>query len=217
MHRFSVLLVLAGACLASGALSGQSTEDRSIFGPVSARASENAATDPDLEALQFCGVMALGDERSFNFTDPRTRKSFWLPANGTEQGFSVESYDSTGEKVVVRRGSFTRTIPLRKTVVASSGPAAGGRVVVPVATNATPAAPRPPGSGVDEIKNPKTPEEIKQAEFEARMLVSDLMDISYRAREEQRKLREAQARGQNPAPAGSGAATGANASPPANR
>jgi hypothetical protein len=51
---------------------------------------------------------------------------------------------------------------------------------------------RPAGSGVDEIKNPKTPAEIKQAEYEARMLVSDLLDISMKAREEQRKLREAQ-------------------------
>jgi hypothetical protein len=46
--------------------------------------------------------------------------------------------------------------------------------------------------GVDEIRNPQTPEEIKQAEYEARMLVSDLLQISMQERERQRLLREQQ-------------------------
>jgi hypothetical protein len=123
-----------------------------------------------------------------------------VPLNDTVNGITVVSYDAANEQVLVRRGLIERPLALRKAVLVAAP-------VSPVAMpgrqmpNAPVAAARPPGTGVDEIKNPKTPEEIKQAEYEARMLVSDLLDISMKAREEQRRLREAQRNGQ-PAPAG---------------
>jgi hypothetical protein len=158
--------------------------------------------DADLNALEFSGLASIIDQRSFNFTDSRTRKNFWVPLGGTENGFTVESYDEHSEQVVVRRGTRTRPISLRKTVLVAMPVTANPTYrpnSAPVPPVTTAAAPRAPGTGVDEIKNPKSPEEIKQAEYEARMLVSDLLDISMQERARQKALRDAQARGQ-PAP-----------------
>ncbi len=153
--------------------------------------------DADLDALQFSGLSSIGDQRSFNFTDQRTHKSFWVPMGGAENGVSIVSYDEQNEQVTVRRGRVQKPLSLRKAVLvaATSGSAMPPRAG-PSFTVANNPPPHPPGSGVDEIKNPKTPAEVKQAEYEARMLVSDLLDISMKAREEQRKLREARERGQ---------------------
>jgi hypothetical protein len=179
----------------------QETQLVNPFGQETAPAATVDSGDADLNALEFSGLASILDQRSFNFTDSRTRKNFWVPLNGTENGFTVESYDEQAEQVVVRRGSRTRPIPLRKThlvavpAVANSPhrPSQPAPVAVPITTAG---APRPPGQGVDEIKNPKTPEEVKQAEYEARMLVSDLLDISMQERARQKALRDAQARGQ---------------------
>lgn len=200
-----IILAIVGAVVFSSAPSRAQAEDLvNPFGREETAAPVPVAGDADLDALQFSGLVSIVDQRSFNFTDTRTRKNFWVPMNGTENGFTVVSYDANAEQVVVRRGTRTRPIALRKTVLVALPAGAGARPAgptgpVPVTTAA---APRPPGSGVDEIKNPKTPAEIKQAEFEARMLVSDLLDISMQERARQKALRDAQARGQTgPSPA----------------
>lgn len=195
--------LLGGVCLLAATASpadAQQTQLINPFGQVATAPVTADAGDADLNALEFSGVAAILDQRSFNFTDTRTRKNFWVPLNGTENGFTVESYDEQNEQVVVRRGSRTRPISMRKTQLVAL-PAAGGNQPPrmnhpPPITTAAANTPRPAGAGVDEIRNPKTPQEIKQAEFEARMLVSDLLDISMQERARQKALREAQARGQ---------------------
>lgn len=185
-RRRSLGVVLA--LLVTGAVNPVAGQDINPFGAHQAKPAPVASTDAELSALEFRGVAQIGERRSFNFTDTRTQKSFWLAADEpeNEQGFAVVSYDPKSEQVVVRRGANTRAISLRKAVLVA---APGSPVVRPTPVVA---ANRTPGGGVDEIANPKTPEEIKQAEYEARMLVSDLLDISMKAREEQRKRREAE-------------------------
>jgi hypothetical protein len=202
--RFPHLVACAAAAVLSlsAALSETSAQQASLINPfeqTNAAPVVADAGDADLNALEFSGVAAIVDQRSFNFTDTRTRKNFWVPLNGTENGFTVESYDERAEQVVVRRGTHTRPITLRKTqLVALPVPANHQPYTPPPITTAAATAPRAPGPGVDELKNPKTPAEIKQAEYEARMLVSDLLDISMQERARQKALREAQARGQTP-------------------
>ena len=198
-HCDLLRVVLAGLMVATGVGSrgiAQTEESDNPFRPTGGAAPAAVSTgNAELDALQFSGLSSIGTQRSFNFTDARTRKSFWIPLNGTENGFSVVSYDETNEQVVVRYGTHQRPLSLRKAVLVAAPGAPTAGPTRPAATTVTAAAPQPRGSGVDEIKNPKTPAEIKQAEYEARMLVSDLLDISMKAREEQRKLREAQQRG----------------------
>jgi hypothetical protein len=151
-----------------------------------------AKSNPDLDALEFTGVSSILDQRSFNFTDKRTRKSFWVPLHGTANDFTVVSYDEKAEQIVVRRGQHSRTIDLRKPrlIVTPAAPMVA-HTNNPPASTAMPAN-ATPGSGVDELRNPQTPEEIKQAEYEARMMVSDLLDISMQERARQKALRDAE-------------------------
>jgi hypothetical protein len=158
--------------------------------------AEDAATpapDPDLQALQLTGISIIGDDQRFNFVDSRTKRSFWVALGGSEGAFSVDAYDSNTDSVVVRKGAQTRRLELRQSKIGTVAPPAVTPRPLPPLTTAqgVPAANVP---GVDEIRNPKTPAEVKQAEFEARMLVSDLLEISMQERARQRALREAQAR-----------------------
>jgi hypothetical protein len=103
-------------------------------------------------------------------------------------------------------------VALRQVKIAAM-PAAG----VAPAVVSVPA--RPPGSpppvvtrtaNGGEIVNPKTPQEIAQAEMEARMMVSDLLEISMQERARQKALREAQKQqgGQPAAPTAPAAPSG---------
>lgn len=192
---FVLLAVAAGAGAALPTVQAQEAPAKLInpFGRAEAAAPVADAGDPDLAALVFSGLSSILDQRSFNFTDQRSLKSFWVPLHGTENGFTVESYNEQTEKVVVRRGTRTREIALGKSVLVAAPNAGGPKYAMTAPTPLSP--PRPAGAGVDEIKNPKTPEEIKQAEYEARMLVSDLLDISMQERARQKALRDAQGRG----------------------
>lgn len=197
------LPLLISTFVAPLAVAAQSNDPNPFEPPAATPGPGPAVGDADLDALQFSGVSTIGDETSFNFSDPRTRKSFWVSLKGSsEGGFSVVSYDAAAEQVVVRHGSRTRPISLRKSVLVAAPVVIARPAAAPPITTAA-NAPRPSGGGVDEIKNPKTPEEIKQAEYEARMLVSDLLDISMQERARQRAIREAQTRGQAASPTGS--------------
>jgi hypothetical protein len=150
------------------------------------------AMDAELQALQLSGISAIGDEVQFNLVDPRTKKSYWLALGATEGGITVVSYEADADAVVVRKGAQTRRLELRQSRIVASAPTS------PAVPAPTPAAPLDTTNvvGVDEIKNPTSPQEIKQAEFEARMLVSDLLEISMRERARQKALREAKQREQ---------------------
>jgi len=170
-------------------------EEPSIFDrPAPATAPPANSVDGDLGALQLSGISTLGGQSMFNFVDARNNRSFWVPLNGTTNGFSVTAYDVATETVVVGRNGQSRPIKLRQAKIAAlPGP------VVPAPTVQVPTrAPGSPPPAVirtadgGEIVNPKTPQEIAQAEMEARMMVSDLLEISMQERARQKALREAQ-------------------------
>lgn len=191
--RLQILSSAVSAVLAGGLLlSPAAVAAQSPFVPPGspAKAAPPPARNSDLEALELSGISALGPEFRFNLINNKTKKSFWVGLNRTVSGFTITSYDPRNSSVVVTSGSGSRTISLRKASFVAQGP------VVPVAAPLVPVEPFVPipdsVEGVDEIKNPQTPDEIKQAEYEARMLVSDLLQISMQERERQRLLREQQ-------------------------
>lgn len=192
--KFLQRVVVLGAVLLPAAMSN-GTEEPSVFDrPAPATAQPANSSDGDLGALQLSGISTLGGQSMFNFVDARNNRSFWVPLNGTTNGFSVTAYDAATETVVVGRNGQSRPIKLRQAKIAAlPGPVgAAPNVQVPA---------RPPGSPPPavirtadggEIVNPKTPQEIAQAEMEARMMVSDLLEISMQERARQKALREAQ-------------------------
>lgn len=188
IRSFAISAALVGSLL----LSFDLVAAQSPFKPAGPPVPEapTGTRNPDLEALQLSGISALGPEFRFNLFNIHTNKSFWIGMNRTVSGYTVTSYDSQNSSVVVEHNGASRSIALRKASFIAQGP------VTPLAAPLVPVEPFVPipdsVEGVDEIKNPQTPDEIKQAEYEARMLVSDLLQISMQERERQRLLREQQ-------------------------
>ena len=183
---FAISTILIGALLLS--FDAEAAQSPFIPSGGPAKAASPAARNPDLEALQLSGISALGPEFRFNLVNVKTKKSFWIGLNRTVSGYTITSYEPQNSSVVVEHSGASRRIALRKASFIAQVP------VAPMAAPLVPVEPFVPipdsVEGVDEIKNPQTPDEIKQAEYEARMLVSDLLQISMQERERQRLLRE---------------------------
>lgn len=142
--------------------------------------------DPELEALELAGISIIGDEQRFNLVDTRSKKSFWIVPGTVENGIVIQSYDPETDTVLVRRGKFSKRLGLRQSQIVAVDDSSGK----PPPIKTAPGVPDVKVPGVDEIKDPQTPEQVKQAEYEARMLVSDLLEISMQERARQRALRE---------------------------
>lgn len=183
-----------GVALLLGAAPVAAADETTLFSPPApAGAAPANTTDADLGALQLSGISTLGGHSMFNFVDSRNNRSFWVPLKGSANGFTVISYDENTDTVVVDRNGQQRPVKLRQAQIAS--------MPTPTVAPSVPAVARPAAGQpiavvktVDggEIVNPKTPQEIAQAEMEARMMVSDLLEISMQERARQKALREAQ-------------------------
>jgi hypothetical protein len=178
----------------------------SPFAPAGAPATAGAVTMSS-ETIEFAGVTTIGKETSLVFFDKLAKKSHWLKKGETKAGITLVNYDAAQEKAVVRLNGAEKVLPLRK----GKGATGPGHVVTPVQTgfntpapespvaSTTPAAPPPATPAPVVPSGPPTPETQARQETEARMLVSDLLEIGMAQRrayeEAQRKAAEA---GANP-------------------
>lgn len=189
---------LAGAVVigGAGAALGQDQAVTVFDRPGVAHPGPGDNPDQELNAIQLSGISTLGGQSMFNFVDTRNNRSFWVPLKGSANGFSVVSYDPATDTVVVDRAGRSRAVQLRQAQIVSMPTPTGTQPAAPAraASAPAPAVVRTPDGG--EIANPKTPQEIAQAETEARMMVSDLLEISMQERARQKALREAQIRQQ---------------------
>lgn len=211
-------LTLAVATLgtvARGAETG-ATPGRSPFSPPANAATTAAAAAS--ETLEFAGVSAMGNRTDVILFDKAARKSHLIAAGETVAGISVLNYDARRDQVVVRVNGQQKTITLRK----SSAPTGGLPVAAPMPSGFNVAQPAPPPTVVGSVTGvippapapgtepaaaapvvaapapaPASPAQQLQAkqETEARMLVSDLLEIGMAQRkayeEAQRKAAEA--------------------------
>ena len=213
----------AAACLAASALSAADAPAprKSPFLPPAAGGAVELAAN---ETIEFAGVVA-GKTTRLIFHDKTAKKNRWVEVGETAEGISVVSYDARREQATVKINGQQKILPLRKAsgpvnapaAVAVMPPAAGFNVPPPVPVPApmaeplvlTPnptvapttgpapvAAPRPDGPVTNEVQ--------QKQETEARMLVSDLLEIGMAQRrayeEAQRKAASAQPDGAQPAP-----------------
>ncbi len=188
-----VLLLLTAAALAEDAR--LTIPKKSPFEDTRKPAAAVAAAS---ETIEFAGVSALGKRTDLIFYDKTAKKNHWIAEGETKEGISVLKYDARREQVVVKINGAEKILQLRK----GSGPvnAPAGVPPMPVGFN-TPAPlpagvqkiqPPPPtgptGVGVDapavaapppaaKPEGPATPELQQKQETEARMLVSDLLEI----------------------------------------
>lgn len=150
--------VLAAALLSSAcyAHADEPRRKQSPFLPPETPAAAPAAAQSTHE---FTGVIVAGNSVLVNIADVQAKRSFWITVGQSADGIDALSYDTKNENVVVRIANQTKTLTLKKPVVAAhSGPVLATVAVAPTVPLAPPATPA-------------------EAEREARMLVSDLLEI----------------------------------------
>lgn len=214
MPRAALLpLLLAGA--AAAADPGMGLPKNSPFVPANVAP---APAEGSGERLELAGVSSIGKKTDLIFYDKIAKKSHWIGLGETKDGIAVLSYDEPREQVVVRVNGVEKTLSLRKGARTSGTPravatlpAAAGFAISttvpngayvekvqpppPEATAPAP-APQPVTPAAVPAAPPATPELQAQqkAETEARMLVSDLLEIGMAQRkayeEAQRKASE---------------------------
>jgi hypothetical protein len=227
--RAALFPVIFAASSVMAAEKSSGLPKNSPFMPVAANA---APTETANERIEFAGVSTIGKKTDLIFYDKTARKSHWIGLGETKEGIAVMNYDEQREQAVVKVNGVEKVLSLRKGARPGAGPrpvtalpAAAGFAIAPplpagvstekilaAGVDPTLAAPAPVSQPVaaQQPAPPTTPEAQAQvkAETEARMLVSDLLEIGMVQRkayeEAQRKAAEGvpqNAAPQNPAPA----------------
>lgn len=205
------LLCPALAAIALGAV-GHAADQVSPFMPPAAAMMAASPT----ENLEFAGINTMANKTYVNVYDKTTKKSRWIPVGGTENDINVMAYDPLREQIVVKTSAGQKMLMLRKgtgtlnapTPVASMPAAAGFAVPVApqpitmpqaaateVAATSGPAAAPAVAAPAPKSDGPPKPLTVARQEEEARMLVSDLLEIGMaqrKAYEEAQKKAAAQ-------------------------
>jgi hypothetical protein len=167
----------------------------------------SAKSDSD-ETIELAGVSTVGDRTDLIFHDKASKKNRWVRLGSTAEGITALKYDARLEQAVVRINGVEKVLTLRK----GTGPLNAPMPPTPVAV-ATPApvpAPAPglaptgavaPANPVPGAAAPATPDAVARQENEARMLVSDLLEIGMAQRKayEEAQRKAAEANGTSPA------------------
>ncbi|MBL4575818.1 MAG: hypothetical protein JKY51_06940 [Opitutaceae bacterium] len=147
----------------------------SPFVSQSAGKNEEVAVVSAFNHLQISGITVLGEEILVSIYDRKQKKSYWMPVGSSKDGLEVLSYNAKNDSVTLKQGKKTAVLMLRIASVESGGKA--GVAVVQTDKVMT---------LEEEYGRPLT---IKEQETEARMLVSDLLEIGMEERARQKRLR----------------------------
>jgi len=144
---------------------------------------------PASSTYELVGIIAGSKQTMVGITDKNSKRSFWIPVGKTSDGVEVVSCDPQKDRAVIRVGGQTQSLAMH--AASATGP---------VVSNSPVSA--APGTAA---ARPTTAQAQAQAEQEreARMLVSDLLEISIQQRkayeESQKKSAAAQAAAAPPA------------------
>ena len=154
------------------------------------------------ETIEFSGVSTMGQRTDLIFKNKTSNKSSWIAKGETKDGISVLNYDADKEQAVIKVNGIEKVLALRRVTAASAKvrPVAplptGFNIATPAVTNAMPSVAAPlPANAPAAATAPAAPQtEVQKQETEARMLVSDLLEIGMAQRkayeEAQRKAAE---------------------------
>jgi hypothetical protein len=175
MHRAvftGILLVLGVAIVTSSSAQITLPKDSPFMPAPGAAAVEQAVND----TLELKGVSSTGQKTLVCIYDNQAKRSHWIAVGATVEGIKAVSFNATTEEAVVTLGNQRKTLKMRKPLVAAGTNSAGSAAAsfsspapVPAITQGIPQPPPAPGS-------------IAQQETEARMLVSDLLEIGIQQR-----------------------------------
>lgn len=211
---FPLLLAAATAAETTGLPKNSPFQLRG--GPAAPAAAAN-------ETLELAGVSSIvGKKPDLILYDKTAKKSHWIAEGETKEGIAVINYDERREEAVVKVNGVQKTLALRKT----AGPVgvrpvatlpAGFNTPLPAPLPAPMSAPQSaadgfapstasstdgPRSAAPAPAAPGSPAEIQtRQETEARMLVSDLLEIGMAQRRAYEEAQRKAAGGITPQPA----------------
>jgi len=205
LARFRFLAPLCAAALLGVPASLPAADNP--FAPAPSAGGPGAGPVSDTYQLSGYVAQPKGDGM-ISVTRTSDKRSLWIPLGQTVGDITAVSYDALNDQAVIKAGGQTLTITLRKAVVkagtniirpAAPPPMPAGVTVAGTAPAGMPAAPgavTPPDPTLPPQPPPPAPGTDAFKEQEARMLVTDLLEIGL----EQRKAyeaaqREAAARG----------------------
>lgn len=141
-------------------------------------------------AFELAGASVTAEGAQICIFDSQAKRSRWIAVGATVDRIQVVSYDAKNDRAVIRVDGAQQDLNLRKATVASQAgwqaPAyrpLPGPMITPTPASVASLPPAPPPA-------PK-PAKVLKEEEDARMLVSDLLDISVKQR---RAYEEAQQR-----------------------
>jgi hypothetical protein len=169
------------------------------------------------EALEFIGVTTDGKKTMVNLYDREAKHGSWIQEGKSSGGITVVKYDGAHDQVTIKRDGVEKTLALRSASGVVNGPAPVVTAPVPALMPSTPVTvpgattSSTPAAGTTVAADGTTPAPATpttktraQQEEEARMLVSDLLEIGIaqrRAYEEAQRKAAAGGQTQPPQPA----------------
>jgi hypothetical protein len=190
-HKASLSSAVRSLCLPALALlgcagslqAGSSLVGESPFAPPGATAAQ--AGGP-AESFELAGSSVQGSDITVCIFERQKKHSVWIPVGGDVDGVHVISFNARSDTAVVTISVARKELSMRKAVITSTNPIQSGRApqiaaappeMAPIA--AASAQPGPP---------------VVQDQKEARMLVSDLLEIGVQQRKayQDAKLKAAQ-------------------------
>jgi hypothetical protein len=201
--RFAPTFLAFLAAASAGVAGVESLHERSPFVPPSAPQLANANANA-LSTFELTGILSVGGTPQFSVRDTSTGRSFWLSLGETQEGLTARSYDEAASSVVIEGRGARRNIVIREARVTTAPPPP---VVTPLPPRQTASNPTVAAGAAQPAVQPVAPSAKKEAqaqlkdakgrtneeaERDARLLVSDLMELSVQERkryeENQRRI-----------------------------
>ena len=171
------------------------------------QAGTTAGPTGNVNDLEFAGVTTIGNKTTITLYDKAQKSNLWVEVGKTVGDITVVKYDSDHDQVTVRRNGVEKDLPLRPPSAVAAGNAA------PIPPAATPAM----SAATPATTTSTTSLSQARQEEEARMLVSDLLEIGMAQRkayeEAQRRASAAQGQAQTAPTPPAGSPTGAQTAP----
>jgi len=186
-----LLIPAVGALGIAGSGFGQSSlVANSPFSP-SGAASRGAGAPA--EAYELAGSSIEGSDMSVCIFERQAKHSQWIPVGGDVDGVRVISYDPANDTAVVMIAGSRKELSMRKAAVAVLNPPSPNRIPQEVSTPA-------PVSAPIAAAPPEAVGSAAREQREARMLVSDLLEIGIQQRKAYQEAKQKAAAATPPSP-----------------
>ena len=186
-----LLIPVVGALGIAGSGFGQSSLVANS--PFSPNGAASAGAGAPAEAYELAGSSIEGSDMSVCIFERQAKHSQWIPVGGDVDGVRVVSYDPANDTAVVMIGGSRKELSMRKAAVAVLNPPSSNRTPQVVSTPAPVSAPiaaAPPEAVGSEAREQR----------EARMLVSDLLEIGIQQRKAYQEAKQKAAVATPPSP-----------------